>query len=129
MNALAVHTLDDNNRHSVGLSKLRVLVVEHGADWFAQGVDLDYAAAGHSLEEVQRNFEQGLASTVCLHLERFNSLDRLLKLTPRHVLDDLAPTPKHAFDFSMCTTHDLSDPLDMLPFVGITYLPAHAPTA
>jgi len=127
MNALAVHAQGNNNRHWVGLNKLRVLVVEHGADWFAQGVDLDYAAAGHSLEEVQRNFEEGLASTICLHLERFNSLDRLLKLTPPRVLDDL--TPKQEFDFSMSTTHDLNDALNMLPFGGITYLPAYAPTA
>lgn len=127
MNAMALHAQDENNRHWVGLNKLRVLVVEQDQDWFAQGVDLDYAAAGRSLDEVRWNFEHGLESTIRLHLERFSCLDHLLRLTPRRVLDEIAP--KHEFDFSMSVTHDLSDQLTMLPFGGITYLPVYAPAA
>lgn len=126
MNAMAIHAQEDS-RHWIKLNKLRVLVVEQDQDWFAQGVDLDYAAAGRSLEEVQCNFEQGLARTIGVHLSRFNCLDRLLKITPQRVLDDIAP--KHTFDFSMSITHDLNDRLTMLPFGGITYLPAHAAAA
>ncbi|MEA1053427.1 hypothetical protein U5801_27015 [Lamprobacter modestohalophilus] len=122
--ATALHASDNQDNHWVSINNLRVLVTERDGDWFAQGVDLDYAACGRSLDEVKRNFERGLAGTINLHLKRFNCLERLLKITPFHVLEELSPD--HAFDFSLATWHDLNEDLRALPYGGIAYLPIHA---
>lgn len=65
-------------------------MVEQDGEWFAQGVDIDYAATGRTLDEVQRNFEEGLAATVGLHLRRFGTINRLLKTAPTEVWQALS---------------------------------------
>lgn len=123
--ATALHArAEDQNRHWVQLNNLRVLVVEQDGQWFAQGIDLDYAASGRSFEEAQCHFEQGLAATIDQHIKRFQSIDRLLKMAPARALDELSP--QQAYGLDLLTTHDLSEQLTALPFGGITYVPAHA---
>ncbi|MBK1716891.1 hypothetical protein [Thiocystis violacea] len=123
MDAEAVHGYDED-RHVVEIGNLRVLVTEQAGEWFAQGIEIDYAASGWSLEEAQRHFERGLSATVDLHLRQFDSIERLLKFAPESVWSQLkAP---QAFDFSLMTVHDLStlgSGMQRLPFDRIAYLP------
>lgn len=124
MNAKALHGYDDDACHVVEIGNLRVLMTEKAGEWFAQGIEIDYAASGWSLEEAQRHFERGLSATVELHLRQFDSIERLLKFAPERVWSQLkAP---QAFDFSMVTLHDLStlgSGMQRLPFDRIAYLP------
>lgn len=134
MNAQAVHACDCSDRHVVHLGRLRVLICEEDGEWFAQGVELDYAASGGSLDEVQRRFQKGLAATVHLHLSRFQSIERLLKYPPKDVWQRLKPSAAYALD--MLTVHDMAEDtgeLRELPFDQIVYLreraARHADTA
>jgi hypothetical protein len=123
MNGEAVHGHNED-RHVVEIGNLRVLVTEQNGEWFAQGVEIDYAASGWSLEEAQLRFERGLSATVDLHLRQFDSIERLLKFAPESVWCQLkAP---QTFDFSLMTIHDLSglgNSMRRLPFDRIAYLP------
>ena len=123
MNAKAVHAYNKAERHVVGIGELRVLVCEDAGEWFAQGVEIDYAASGDSLADVQRRFQKGLAATVHLHLTRFQSIQRLLKYPPPDVWRRF--NAQQAYSFNMLTTHGLSNSVDALrelPFGQIVYL-------
>jgi len=116
--ASAVHIQDQDN-HAVVLGAIRVLVSERFGEWFSQGIEIDFAASGSSVEEVQRRFEDGLAATVDLHLRKFGSIDRLLKFAPQQ---ELAKLRAEKYRFSMVTTHDMKPDLVDLPFGKIAYL-------
>ncbi len=78
----AVH-LQHGNRDIVGLKNLRVLLSPDGAGWFAQGLDIDYAASGATVEEAKENFGTGLVLTVAEHLRMYGGIQRLLKVAPQ----------------------------------------------
>jgi hypothetical protein len=124
MIAKAIHaTVDD--LHAVAIGALRVLLCEDRGEWFAQGVEIDYAATGASPEEAKDRFARGLAATVALHLRRFGSVERLLRFAPESVWKRL---PDQALDLHLVTVHDLAADLGTsaaaLPFERIVYLPA-----
>lgn len=85
--ALAVHT-QVGDAHAVGVLALRVLLVEDTTGWFAQGLDIDYAASGDSEEGAKSAFETGFYATVHEHLVMNGSMDRLLKPAPKAVWDE-----------------------------------------
>ena len=119
--ALHVHNQDDH--HAVAIGAIRVLVYERADEWFAQGIEIDYAASGVSLEDVQQRFEKGLAATAHLHLQHFSSLDQLLRFSPKEAWRKLKA--KDEYHFNMVTTHNLSElepGLQELPFGRIAYL-------
>jgi hypothetical protein len=60
---------------------LRVLIHEHRREWFAEAIELDYAASGWSLEDAKRRFKKGLAATIALHLGRYGNVENLLRLS------------------------------------------------
>jgi hypothetical protein len=123
MNAQAVHASQED-RHAVALGSVRVLLREEAGEWFAQGVEIDYAATGTTPEEAKDRFERGLAATVHLHLSRFGSVERLLKFAPEAVWQRLKA--RGAYAFSMVTVHDLAADLGRdavkLPFERLVYL-------
>jgi len=83
MAAKAVHAkkrTDKGTAHVVGIGDLRVMIVEEEGHWFAQGLEIDYAADGLSLDDVKRRFEQGLASTVSEHVKIYGSIQHLLRV-------------------------------------------------
>ena len=49
----AIHAKDGNN-HCVTLSALRVMLLEDSSGWFAQGLEIDYAASGATIDEVKK---------------------------------------------------------------------------
>ena len=123
MNAEAIHGHNEDRR-VVQIGHLRVLMTEKDGEWLAQGIEIDYAASGWSLEEAQRRFERGLSATIDLHLRQFDSIERLLKFAPESVWRHLK-SPQ-AFDFNLMTVHDLSalgGSMQRLPFERIAYLP------
>lgn len=69
----------------------------HGQVWYAQGLDVDFAASGESLEDVQRRFSRGLHSTIEAHLYKYGDASRLQR-TPRSVW-------KRFFDDDMYDVH------------------------
>ena len=79
--AKAVHLADqDEAHHLVGLGNLRVVIVPDEDSWFAQGLEIDYAAQGQSVEEVQANFARGLRATINQHLQVYGNIKGLLKV-------------------------------------------------
>lgn len=124
--AQAAH-IQNEDAHAVAFGALRVLICKDGeAHWFAQGIDLDYAAGGTSLDDAKHRFEQGLHATVQAHLERFGTIERLLKTPPTDAWLPLLQGGQ-GFEFSSTTMHDLQD--KGLPFRQLAYIEGHAKAA
>lgn len=119
--AVAVHGTDGAT-HIVGIGPIKVIICHDGASWFAQGVDIDYAANGHSLEDVKKNFETGLAETVDLHIKLYGNLKKFLKHAPQEVWDELHHVGTH-HTYTQVTFHDdLSETLGLTGYDGIRYV-------
>lgn len=95
---------------------LRVLVSPDCDQWFAQGIEIDYAACGDSIEDVQRRFEAGLIGTINAHLEKHGNIDLMLKYAPQSVWGKLSGSGR----LEILSYSKLPDIL--FPFVGIVYL-------
>lgn len=81
--ALAIHgKTTDGKHHLVGIGNLRVIIVPDADYWFAQGLEIDYAAQGTSLEDAKREFEKGLFATVAQHLRIHGGIEALLQVAP-----------------------------------------------
>lgn len=119
----AVHVIAGNN-HTVAILSMRVIIVQDSPNtWFAQSLDINYAAGGLSIEEVKRNFEQGLSGTLKAHLEKFGNIDRIMQSPPfedwGHLLENAGQ-----FEFSMGESHRLDQDIltHHLPYQGIAYI-------
>ena len=64
---VAQHLQQDNN-HQVVLKSLHVVMCEDDGMWFAQGLEIDYAAYGKTIEQAQKHFELGMVATIHEHL-------------------------------------------------------------
>jgi hypothetical protein len=118
--ALAVHETDGET-HLVGIGNLRVLVCKDGGAWFAQGLEIDYAANGRTLKEVKHNFEEGLAKTIDLHIKVYDNLDKFLDAAPRSAWKDLWQlNKKRIYDYSQVSQH--ASLLKSLHLDGVTYI-------
>jgi hypothetical protein len=111
----------------VGIGNLRVVITRDGAQWFAQGLEIDYAAQGSSEKDVRKQFEQGLCSTIHAHLDKFGSIKGVLKIAPAEVwkemlFDNLATLRI----YNQISAHDFGEKLpkeaDQFPFSQIQYL-------
>lgn len=122
--ASALHIKQDDN-HTVCINSLRVILSQDGDMWGAQGIDIDYAACGSSLEDVQQRFERGFARTIKLHLKKFGEIDRLLKMAPTSEWLHMTDADTKAFNLDLIATHEIHD-MDGIPFKDIAYLQAHA---
>lgn len=116
--ACAEHTQADGN-HTVKLDALRVLICPDGEGlWFAQGIDLDYAAGGTSVDDVKRRFENGLLATIQAHLRRFGTIERLLKTPSPGVWMPLVCSAE-SHEFSIESIHELPP---QFPFKKVEYI-------
>src|ERR1700692_1920059 len=94
----------DTSIDVVGFGNLRVFIIKDDGMWFAQCVDINYAAQGASEPEVKANFERGLRSTVEEHLRRFGSIENLLARTPSpRVRQELMRHMPRTFRYSQVT--------------------------
>ena len=114
---LRVTDRGSQQRDLVRLDNLDVAVMRDGAHWFAQALQVDYAAQGNSLADVKARFEAGLSATVDAHLREFNSLNNLLKFAPDAVLRQIADSPEKEgiYSYSHLSIH-------RLPFKKIKYV-------
>ncbi len=80
----------DGDVHVVAIGALKVVIAKDGANsWFAQGLDIDYAAEGTSVENVKENFVNGLVATIDLHLKAYADLSKFLKPAPQDVWQEM----------------------------------------
>jgi hypothetical protein len=126
--AMAIHASDPAGKlHGVGIWDLRVFIVPDGKFWFAQGLEIDLAAQGNSIEEAKANFEVGLESSIDLHLRMYENIQGLLKLAPSSVWQEALQNRSRINIYSQVSLHDLGAHSAMaLPFDNITYLVAKA---
>lgn len=124
---IAAHMHNDDC-HMVILNSLRVLIEQEDNYWFAQGLEIDYAASGNSLENVKSNFEKGLSGSIEEHLQMYGKLDNFLKVAPQ---DAWEPVLKNSSQFSL--TVKMLVPKQqapkLFPFDNIAYLEPQAAVA
>lgn len=80
--AVHAHAELEDGMHVVGLGALRVLLTQDDGGWFAQGLEVDYAAAGLTVEEAKANFALGLELTIHEHLKVHGAIRRFLVPAP-----------------------------------------------
>ena len=125
--ATAVHIANESGDHVVGIGDLRVILIEEGGSWYAQGLEIDYVAQGSSISQAKANFETGLHATVSENLRIFGTIEPLLTPAPPEVWKDRLNPQSKAKRFYYASVHQLGtmdDVLDFLPFQGIDYLQA-----
>lgn len=113
--------------HFISLSALHVLLMQDGDGWFAQGREIDYAAGGATIDEVKKNFGEGLARTIEAHLAKYENITKLLKFVPGETWNEFLKNPpaKVLAEFSLLQEcrplKDVAQRVDF-PFSGIEFL-------
>jgi hypothetical protein len=72
--------------HFVAVWNLRVWVTEENGWFFAQGLEVDYAAQGSSLEEVMEIFHEGFVRSIDAHLREHGNVRAFLKPVSAEIL-------------------------------------------
>lgn len=111
----SIKAFKHEQQHFVGIRNLRVVITNDDGSWFAQALEIDYAAEGASLEHVQRCFEDGLKSTVNEHLRLFGTIDKLISPAPSEVWREVLKADPQPFRYSQLSLHSF-------PYVRIEYL-------
>lgn len=120
----ALHLKNDDG-HFVGIGNLRVVIVQDGSSWFAQGLEIDYAAQGTSEEDVRKQFEDGLYCTIHEHLTVNGKITNFLKPAPPEVWQEmLYDSVADVNRYSQLSWHEtvLEKRVENTPFQGIKYL-------
>lgn len=110
--------------HAVLISDLRVVVTQDEGLWFAQGLELDYAASGTSEEDVKTRFAQGLGATINETIKVYGSIEQIVKVAPQEAWD-LWLQGDRRYVLGHLTLHDLQAEAPAaagLPFSGIAFL-------
>lgn len=105
---------------AVGVRNLRVLVTEEMTGvWVAQGLEIDYAAQGASIEEVKQRFQDGLRATITEQLKQFHSIRQLLVPASEDVFLEFQTTIEGPVRYSQVSFH--VEPMkDNLPIFYLT---------
>jgi hypothetical protein len=111
--AKALHLADQQDAHHlVKFRNLRVVIVPDGPAWFAQGIDLDYAAQGDTVEEAKGNFEKGLGATIDQHLKAYRTISGILKVAEPELLAHLLVDSSAQFNrYSQVSAHIVHEAL------------------
>lgn len=125
--ATAFHAEMKDGTSLVGIGNLRVVITQDDGQWFAQGLEIDYAAQGSSIKDVKRQFEDGLCATIHEHLRKFQSISNLLQPAPAEVwkemlYDNLATLKEYSQISSHCLTENLPESEQSFPFEQIQFL-------
>lgn len=124
----SVFHFEDDDEHAVLIQSLRVVIVQDGEQWFAQGLELDYAAAGVSQEDVKSRFEDGLAATIREHLKVYGSVRKMLNVAPQAAWN-LWLTEGQKYKFDQTSFHPIQTTdaeIHDFPFRGIAYMESEA---
>lgn len=126
----------DGIHHLAGIGDLRVVIVPDGDFWFAQGLEIDYAAQGKSVKDAKRKFTTGLSATIEEHLCIYGNIEKLLRVSPTEVwkenLLSAGAIPKRYSTFCLYHVEREAIPAaieNVLPFQGINYLEVRKPAA
>ncbi len=108
----------------IGIGNLRVMITNDDGSWFAQGLEIDYAAEGGSLVEVKNNFERGLGLTIHEHLNLYGTIEKLLQPAPKDTWVELVKAAKmkkiYSVIYSQLSIHK-KEALAEFPYQNITY--------
>jgi hypothetical protein len=111
--------------HGVALRHIRVIIVPDGPSWFAQGVDIDYASQGESVDAAKANFENGLRATIDQHLNIYGTIRGILEPAALEILGNLVTESSAQFErYSQVSAHEIHE---SLPYAQINYLVDQAP--
>ncbi len=119
---VAFHVKDEAGKgHVVGIGNLRVVIIPDGNFWFAQGLEIDYAAQGASVKDARKQFEDGLAATIQEHLRVYGKIDNLLHVTPTETWKELLLDASSIYNrYSQVSVHKVIR--NTLPYQGIDYI-------
>jgi hypothetical protein len=124
LSATAFHEKIKDGTNIVGIGNLRVVILQEGNVWFAQGLEIDYAVQAASLAKVKKAFEQGLCATVHENLRVYGNIEKLLKPAPPEVWTEMlfgaTVAGKHFRRYSQISMHRTLQ--QALPFEKIDYL-------
>lgn len=112
------------------LGNFRVIVKEsNGGHWFAQGLEIDYAAEGTSPDDVKVRFERGLAATLSEHINRARPFERFWDPAPQEVWREVVTSVSVKRLRYSTVVHDIPQKLKdglpngfVFPYDGIEYL-------
>jgi hypothetical protein len=133
----AFHGKAKDGRDVVEIGNLRVIIIKDDDAWFAQGLEIDYAVQGSSVVDVKRKFERGLCATIHENLKAFGNIERMLRVAPQPVWDELFYNPSRKLrEYSSVSLHAISKSLKLeeltpqikLPFDAIRFVESR-PTA
>jgi hypothetical protein len=115
----------DGEHHTVGIWNLDVLIVPDGRAWFAQGLQVDYAAQGDSVDDAKEQFQKGLRATIHHNLRMFGTIENILKVAPNEQWRELWHTAKGQHKvYSQVSFHEIVKDLGVsedFPFAHINY--------
>ena len=128
--ATAFHLKHKDGIHNVvGIGNLRVVIVPDGKFWFAQGLEIDYAAQGISIADAKKNFSDGLCCTIHENLRVHDSITSMMKPAPAQVWSDLLFTKAAKLKvYSQESIHHVlkgkstDEHFARLPFQGVSFL-------
>jgi len=127
-------SVTDGKDHVAGIKSLHVMLLQDDGGWFAQGLEVDYASCGKTIDEAKDNFANGLVLTVCEHLTMHGNLDKVLVVAPQEAWEEYFKTPpdkieKQALSFvtsvNVFTQAGATDPLKKakaFPFSGVQFV-------
>lgn len=81
---------------------LHVMLVPDSGGWFAQGLEIDYAACGSTPDEAKNNFGQGLSLTLCEHLLMYGHIKKVLVVAPQEAWEEYFQTPAEGIQKQTC---------------------------
>jgi len=73
------------------LARLAVLLTNDDGGWFAQGLEVDYAAEGQSMEDVKARFEEGIRATAQQHLSIWGDTTKMIQPAPAEIWKRILP--------------------------------------
>lgn len=123
---LVLHAQAQGNNHVVGIKTLHVWLTRDDSGCFAQGLEIDYAAAGQTIEEAKSNFEKGLSLTIEEHLKMHGTVAKLLKIAPQAVWDEyFSEAEAHLQSYSALEAFNIEPfPFESIEFLGSRSLAA-----
>lgn len=82
------HVISDDGQHRIAIDGLRVWLFQEDGQWIAQGIDIDYAVSGETVERAREMFEFGLCLTLVENIRRYGSIERFVsKRVPKDIED------------------------------------------
>lgn len=119
---------------------LHVMLLPDGQGWFAQGLEIDYAACGATMDEAKDNFVQGLGVTVCEHLVMYGHIKKVLVPASQQAWNEYYESPpegikrhkislKASFEEQHAEQQQIEKVQKAIPFNAIEFLRPEAVAA